>query len=236
MKEIYMPNHAKQAMYSYAMGGEVGPGGMRKGAYSYAMGGEIGPGGAPAPPAVPQQAMPTMGAAAPMGAAPPMQGQPAPPMPAGGDMPSPEEVEKVKGILMAMQQNPDAYQQLMQQAVSSGVMSEGDLPPQYDPELVNNLLMVISKIGELQSSGQMPMGGETALPPGGKIPVMKDGGMIPGGRNSSKPTPIMAHEGEFVIPQNVVRAKGTEFFQQMIDKYDPAKQAMGKGAGAAGAR
>lgn len=47
-----------------------------------------------------------------------------------------------------------------------------------------------------------------------------DGGEVVGpGTETSDSVPINASNGEFVIPADVVRKKGTEFFEKLIDKY-----------------
>jgi len=49
---------------------------------------------------------------------------------------------------------------------------------------------------------------------------MREGGPLP--EKSSNPDgsiPINAHEGEYVIPKHVVRAKGTEFFDKLLAQY-----------------
>jgi hypothetical protein len=49
---------------------------------------------------------------------------------------------------------------------------------------------------------------------------MEKGGALP--TSSPKPDgsiPINAHEGEYVIPADVVRAKGTEFFDKLLQQY-----------------
>jgi hypothetical protein len=46
---------------------------------------------------------------------------------------------------------------------------------------------------------------------------MKMGGTVKGSTDS--PVPIMAHEGEYVIPKNVVQMKGKEFFDRLVEQY-----------------
>jgi len=51
----------------------------------------------------------------------------------------------------------------------------------------------------------------------GGLPSMATGGALPErARRKDGGIPIMAHEGEFVIPADVVRRKGTDFFEKMI--------------------
>jgi hypothetical protein len=48
---------------------------------------------------------------------------------------------------------------------------------------------------------------------------MAKGGMTPKSRKSDGSVLINAHEGEYVVPAHVVRMKGKEFFDSMLEKY-----------------
>lgn len=49
---------------------------------------------------------------------------------------------------------------------------------------------------------------------------MAAGGPLPErSPNKDGSIPINAHEGEYVIPSAVVRAKGTEFFDKLVQSY-----------------
>jgi hypothetical protein len=56
------------------------------------------------------------------------------------------------------------------------------------------------------------------------MPSMRSGGALP--EESPNPgggIPIMAHEGEYVIPKDVVQRKGTEFFDKLIQANNGSK-------------
>jgi hypothetical protein len=56
------------------------------------------------------------------------------------------------------------------------------------------------------------------------MPSMRSGGALP--ENSPNPgggIPIMAHEGEYVIPREVVARKGTEFFDKLTQANNGSK-------------
>ena len=57
------------------------------------------------------------------------------------------------------------------------------------------------------------MAGEAQMP----MASMKAGGTVKG--KADAPVPIMAHEGEYVIPKNVVQMKGREFFDRLVEQY-----------------
>jgi hypothetical protein len=102
-------------------------------------------------------------------------------------------------------QNPDMYPQLRKMAIQQGLATEQDLSEQYD----QGLLFVLVVVGKtIQGGGQ----------PQGPIPSMKGGGPVPK-VPENQPVVIKAHEGEYVIPKHVVQAKGTEFFDKLLENY-----------------
>ena len=211
---------------------------MQEGLYSYEMGGMVGPGGAPAPRAIPLQApQPQM----PMHSMPDGSMMPGASHPGGmggmggqgpitsdgdpnvqmDDSDSPEEIRMIHGALTSVLQQPQMYPHIRQTLIQQGLVEAADLPPQFNPQFVQ---VLVSEMDKAMSGAGQPMG---------NMPVMKYGGMVPhkGGGKKDKPVPIMAHENEFVIPANVVKAKGTEFFQKLIDSYDPKMQNKKLGGG-----
>lgn len=203
--------------------------------FFYAQGGMVGPGGMPMPM---QQPMPMQA-----GLAPPGQMQP----PAMGQMQEgpisyqeieqqlnqlaaqhPQEVAQISQVVqealatgqltaeslnMMVQlatvaaQNPEMYPQMRNFAIQQGIADEQDMPPQYDQGLVFSILLV----------GKALQGGQSM--PGQPIFSMAQGGKVPqSGRNDGSVT-INAHEGEYVIPSNVVKMKGKEFFDNLVEKY-----------------
>jgi hypothetical protein len=189
--------------------------------YSYQMGGQVGPGGMPMPMAGQQPGL----------AEPGMQGQQLPPEAAQQHIQqfvqqNPEQVQQIQMMVqqglqtgeITQQQltlatqmatvvanNPEMYPQFVETMVQQGLFDPGDLPPEFDAGVVYSLMVVGQS---LAGQAQEPM------------MSMKEGGPLP--ESSSNPDgsiPINAHEGEYVIPAEVVRAKGTDFFDKMIQSY-----------------
>jgi len=121
-----------------------------------------------------------------------------------------EELRMGVQMAKAALRNPDMYPQLRQLAIERGMASPDQLSPQYDP----GYLFLIILGGEAVLSGQ----GQQAA---GVRPSMERGGPLPEESSNADGTiPINAHEGEYVIPKHVVRAKGTEFFDKLLEQYD----------------
>lgn len=142
---------------------------------------------------------------------------------------TPEELNMMGQLATAAAQNPELYPQIRQFAIQQGLASDADLPQEYDAGLVFTLLLIV-QAAQAQIGGQ-PLAGGTppAAGPGGmpqsatQPPVagFKAGGALPAdSHNRDGSIKINAHEGEYVIPAKVVRAKGTDFFDKMIQSYD----------------
>lgn len=187
----------------------------------YQMGGMVGPEGQPMPPA------PAQGVGVQQG----QQGQQVPYDQMQSEIQriaqqNPQAVQQVQAAMMeAMQtgeltteelnmmvqlatvaaQNPEMYPNVRKFAIQQGMATEEDLPTEYDQGLV--VALMIAGMALQQGGGQQPM---PAMKAGGKVPKsdMPDGGV-----------PIMAHEGEYVIPKKVVEMKGKEFFDNLVAKY-----------------
>lgn len=127
---------------------------------------------------------------------------------------TPQELNMMIQLVQVASQNPDMYPYVRQFAIQQGIATEEDLPPQYDEGLVIALLTVAKSAqqliqgGQPMTSGEMPMGQMQSLKAGGTVKGQTDG-----------PVPIMAHEGEYVIPKNVVQMKGKEFFDKLVEQY-----------------
>lgn len=131
--------------------------------------------------------------------------------------------------------NPALYPQLRQFAIKQGIATEQDLPQDYDQGLLFVLLVAgqamqneLGAPGSPTGQGQ-PTPQQGAMPAAAPamrgVPSMQDGGALPQrSTNLDGSIPINAHEGEFVIPKHVVLAKGTDFFNKMIEQYDPNSQ------------
>jgi hypothetical protein len=70
---------------------------------------------------------------------------------------------------------------------------------------------------DMMQSGAPAMAGGAPAPQG--IPSMATGGTVPQSKKEDGAVLINAHEGEYVIPSNVVKMKGKEFFDNLVEKY-----------------
>lgn len=125
---------------------------------------------------------------------------------------TPQELNMIIQLVQVAAQNPDMYPYVRQFAIQQGIASEEDLPPQYDEGLVVALLTVVKAAQQMMQGGQSMTGQLEAT-----MPSMKNGGKVEG--STDAPVPIMAHEGEYVIPKNVVHMKGKEFFDRLVEQY-----------------
>ena len=125
-----------------------------------------------------------------------------------------QELNMIIQLTQVAAQNPDMYPYVRQFAIQQGIASEEDLPQQYDEGLVVALLTVAKAAQQMMQGGQNMM---TPAQPGAPMQSMKTGGTVKG--QADGPVPIMAHEGEYVIPKNVVQMKGKEFFDRLVDQY-----------------
>lgn len=132
---------------------------------------------------------------------------------------TPQELNMIIQLTQLASQNPDMYPYVRQFAIQQGIATEEDLPAQYDEGLMVAMLTVAKAAQQMIQGGQSMMGGEA--PATGQLeatmPSMKEGGSVKG--KTDAPVPIMAHEGEYVIPKNVVQMKGREFFDRLVEQY-----------------
>ena len=201
---------------------------------SYEEGGMIGPGGMPEPPAASGQT----GLAPPSGGLTPQQIQSEAQRfvqnnprqvqeiqmalqqaMQSGDL-TPQELNTLVQMATVALQNPEMYPQLRAMAIQEGLAQPQDISPQFDPGILFTLVVVGQAMqqGGMQPQAQaqapQPQTGQVMQP--GGMPSFKKGGELP---TKSEPVPIMAHTGEYVIPYEVVKAKGTEFFDSLVAKY-----------------
>ena len=114
-------------------------------------------------------------------------------------------------------QDPNLYPQLREFAINNGLAEQEDLPMEYD----EGLAFVIILACKLALGMPVPGMGQ---PMQQGMPSMRAGGALP--EESPNPgggIPIMAHEGEYVIPKEVVQRKGTEFFDKLIQANNVSK-------------
>jgi hypothetical protein len=140
-----------------------------------------------------------------------------------------DEVVTMARVAEAAMYNPDLYPQLRQFVAQQGM---SPLPAQYDESVVQRILMVANAL-QRQAQEQPTMPGQV---PGmdqammsNPTPGYGNGGMIHGpgtGRsdsigtvNESTGQPVKVANEEYVIPAHVVRAKGREFFDNLLRRY-----------------
>ena len=128
-----------------------------------------------------------------------------------------EQVNMGLQLAQSAVQDPSLYPQLREFALNNGLAEPEDLPMEYDEALAFVIILACRlALGmEVPGMGQPMQQG---------MPSMRSGGALP--ENSPNPgggIPIMAHEGEYVIPKEVVARKGTEFFDKLIQANNGAK-------------
>jgi hypothetical protein len=102
--------------------------------------------------------------------------------------------------------------------IQQGIATEETMSPQFDAGLLFVVLLAIRSVrngGAQVATGGVPMGMQTNP----AIPSMAQGGPIPPSKKADGGVLINAHEGEYVIPRNVVEMKGKEFFDNLVEKY-----------------
>ena len=210
---------------------------------SYAEGGMVGPGGMPQRPMTSPMAMNVaqQGGAPVVGLA-PQGGQGRPLNFAAIDQQAqqfmqqnPQQVEQIKAqVQQAMAagevdaqslnmfvqvattalQNPEMWPQLRQVLIQQGMLDAEDIGEEYD----QGFLIILYIIGKTMGGGQMTTPAPMSA---GQAPQMsmKKGGPLPAkSKNPDGSIPINAHEGEYVIPADVVRRLGTDHLDKMIAK------------------
>jgi len=218
----------------------TGMAGPQNFAPSYEAGGMIGPQGAPVPMGAAPGQMPQMPAAQGVGVNPQMQQN----TPMDFSMlemqinqfasQHPEQIQQIQRVIqqelqsggltqqelnMMVQlatvaaQNPQMYPNVRQFAIQQGLATEQDLSPEYDQGLVFAILLA----GRAAQGGQGGQGMQQA------VPSMEFGGKVPPSQKSDGSVLINAHQGEYVIPRNVVEMKGKEFFDTLVEKYKDGK-------------
>jgi hypothetical protein len=132
-----------------------------------------------------------------------------------------EEVNMAEQLARVVIQNPEMYPYVRNYLIQQGVGTEQTISPQYDIGLIFAILLAAKSVregGAQISPGGVPMG-MNANP---AIPSMAMGGPVPPSKKADGGVLINAHEGEYVIPRNVVEMKGKEFFDNLVEKYKEA--------------
>jgi hypothetical protein len=144
-----------------------------------------------------------------------------------------QELNMVVQLATVAAQNPEMYPYVRNFAIQNGIATEQDLPQQYDQGLVFVLLLAARAIQadvggqDMMQGGTPSMAGAPAVTgsqvSSGAVPSMARGGMTPESKKSDGSVLINAHEGEYVVPANVVKMKGKEFFDSLVEKYRDVK-------------
>lgn len=140
-----------------------------------------------------------------------------------------QELNMIVQLATVAAQNPEMYPYVRKFAIQNGIATEQDLPPQYDQGLVFVLLLAARAMQADLGGQNMMQGGSPAMAgdpeisapqvASGPMPSMAKGGEVPQSKKSDGSVLINAHEGEYVIPANVVKMKGKEFFDSLVEKY-----------------
>lgn len=146
---------------------------------------------------------------------------------------TPQELNQAGQLAMTALQNPEMYPYVRNFAIQQGIATEQDLPAQYDQGLVITLVIALRAVQQMM--GQMGMGGSMGSAPmmsPEDMPQMRDGGIVTAGMHAaaggkvkgpgtgtSDSIPVRVSAGEYVIPAHVVKAKGTEFFDKLLEAY-----------------
>lgn len=148
---------------------------------------------------------------------------------------TPQEVQMMGQIAEASMHSPNLYPKLRAFVAQQGM---SPLPPSYDPAVIVKILAITRALSQAGAAQAVPGGpGQT---PAGQVPStaqaqmqnptgMANGGFLRGpgtGRsdsigtvNESTGQPVKVANGEYVIPEHVVRAKGRDFFDKMLRQY-----------------
>lgn len=131
-----------------------------------------------------------------------------------------QELNMVEQLATTALQNPDMYSYIRNYAIQQGLATEQDLSPEYDEGLVYVLILVARALKSNQPAAEpeprnFAMGGEVTPYTDGS-----SGGAVKGpGTGTSDSVPIRVSSGEYVIPAHIVKMKGKEFFDSMLEKY-----------------
>lgn len=143
---------------------------------------------------------------------------------------TPQEINQAGQLAMTALQNPEMYPYVRNFAIQQGITTEQELPAEYDQGLVIVLIVALRAVQSM--TGAMGMGGSMGsvpmTPQQEPMPRMEAGGRIPQNMSPSRDNTgrrddvtIKASAGEYVIPKHVVEAKGTEFFDKLLESYKP---------------
>jgi hypothetical protein len=106
------------------------------------------------------------------------------------------------------------------------------LPPTFDQEVIVRIMAVARGLQQATPPGQVPGTAQAQMQR--PVPGAGNGGYLQGpgtGRsdsigtiNESTGEPVKVANGEYVIPAHVVRAKGRDFFDNLLRRYTNVPQ------------
>jgi hypothetical protein len=136
---------------------------------------------------------------------------------------NPQMAQMAVQLAQACLQNPALYPQLRKFAIQRGIADQEDLPEQYDQGLVMTILMASKAAQGMSDQPPQQSMAQNAQQ------HFAQGGMIQGpgtgtsdsvqAVNTSNGQPVKVSNGEYIIPQAVVAAKGRDFFDALVRKY-----------------
>ena len=136
---------------------------------------------------------------------------------------NPEELNMIIQLAKTVMQNPEMYPQIRQMAIQRGIATEADLPQEYDEGM---LIAIIAAAKSMEADVQFE-GGAQPMPQQAPVQEMEFGGMVYGPSHDQGGVRVQmkgggeieVEGGEYVIPKDIVKAKGTEFFDKMLASY-----------------
>ena len=130
-----------------------------------------------------------------------------------------EQLHTIFQLAKAALQDPALWPNVRAFAIKSGLVGPDDLPQQYDRGLINAVMLAAKSAESMQQPQQ----------PGQPVQALSNGGLVQGpgtgtsdsvnAVNVTNGSPVKVSSGEYVIPADVVAAKGKDFFDGMIRKY-----------------
>ena len=111
-------------------------------------------------------------------------------------------------------QNPEMWPQLRQVLIQQGMLDAEDIGAEYD----QGFLIILYIIGKTMGGGQMTTPAPMSAGQAPQMSMAKGGPLPAKSKNPDGSIPINAHEGEYVIPADVVRRLGTDHLDKMIAK------------------
>lgn len=139
------------------------------------------------------------------------------------------ELNTIIQLAKTVMQNPEMYPQLRQMAIQRGIATEADLPAEFDQGLLIAVLAAAKSMeADVQFEGQAAPQPQPQQPP---MQEMEYGGMVNGPSHDEGGVrvkmkgggEIEVEGGEYVIPKDVVKRKGTDFFDKMLQEKDEKK-------------